>query len=318
MNDITAFKDAIIRHRANAETFGEWLGQTYYLDDSQEHKLSRTYYDGAAVFYRLHKQYGFRNFDKYGDEAAIVYRRYVLENNGRLPGYWCFTKGLLEHFKRTRDHESRRAIALMIKNGAARQPEKIAELSSWYRSREAAYFLDNYVDAIAARAVRGKDRTYKRIVSIVKDHFNQWFDGDEPIAFSEQGGSGFYCKPFMIALSVKALIAAGEENGEALRAGKALVKGCWVSSLNVMRYVDRPPFDKNDEALGPDLNLLIAPLFSHLATKYKQPRYAAIANKLFAAGVSNYRNGELISGAYIGSVVNKDTAGKQFNQNYHW
>ena len=81
--------------------------------------LDATYYDGESVFYQIADYTGDLSWLACADKAEKLYRDgYVFPNNGNVPGYWNFTRGLTTDALRTGDTRSAQAVHLLATNGA--------------------------------------------------------------------------------------------------------------------------------------------------------------------------------------------------------
>lgn len=260
--------------------------------------LASTYYDAEWIYYQLADFTGDSKWLGCAEAAEGVYRdRYLVVNNGNLPGYWNFSHGLTRDFLSTGDQSSRNAV-LMLSDNASYAPDSTP--LSWTvdaaYSREVAYAIMSYLNA----EIVGQPRK-ARLVSLVNQalgHFDQWFVYK----------NAEYVRPFMFALSSQALITYYSQVAAEPRILAAIKNGAdwiwhntWLESATAFKYTDRNHSTGGTEA-APDLNLLIAPVYAWLWHQTGEVFYRDCADRIFAGGVKN---------AYL---VNA----KQFNQNYRW
>ncbi len=281
--------------------------------------LSLVYYDRANAFYEIGAVLGDDVWFQRGDEAAIFYRdRFVShpeaspEANGQVPGYWNFTDGLRKHFERTRDRRSRDAVILLATKGAyaSPAPSQHERAASADRSREVAYGIIAHLNAEALGMV--KDPWRDELVTLALGHADQWL-GEAP--WDGVISKKRYIRPFMIALTARALIRVFERepNTEILsrleRLADLVWDSTWQPTAKAFRYTDRDgqageDISQGTEALAaaPDLNLLIFPLYSWLSYRTADADQFERAVEIFRGGLENaFWNGE-----------------KQFNQQLFW
>jgi hypothetical protein len=266
-------------------------------DASFDEALAATYYDAAWVFYQIGDYLGDPSWNDCAEAAEATYRdRYVLPNNGAIPGYWNFSRGLAEDFLRTGDERSRKAVVLLARNGAfARDSTRLEETVSSEMSRETAYAISAYLNA---EEVGEPSRTrLTLLVDHALGHLDQWF----------QSGTAPYIRPFMVALTAQALIQYSERYEDErilpalVHAADVLWEKMWIPGVGAFMYTDRVVVSGGREP-SPDLNLLIAPLYGWLYRKTGEDRFLERGDEIFAGGVR---------GAYLSNP-------KQFNQSYRW
>jgi hypothetical protein len=270
---------------------GEWL-LAHQDDVPNDPPLAATYYDAARVFYQIADYTGDSSWNAYAEAAVHVYRdRYVVPNNGGVPGYWKFTRGLVEHYERTGDIASKNAALLIAQNGAYNLDSSPLEwTASAGASREIAYAIMNYLDAERVGAPR-RDRL-DDMVEQALGHLNQWFVEESYPQYS----------PFMFGLTADALMQYYEQVDQDPRILQMLKLGAdwnwdhaWVQSDQAFWY------GEGARVTGAaDLNLLIAPAYEWLYQKTGDLKYRTEGDQIFAGGVK---------GAWLDGA-------KQFNQNY--
>ncbi len=243
----------LARFRANMLTYGkqhaDWMREN--KSKAFDPALAATYYDAARVYYNIADDTGDAIWLAAVSDAVYVYRdRYVLPNNGNVPGYWNFGRGLAEHFRRTGDVKSRNAVYAMADTASySRDWESPNLLTSYEVSREVAYALLTRLEAESigkAHSAR-TDLLYTKALG----HIDQW-----------TGGATGYIQPFMVGITCEALIAYHAATGDA-RALPAVQRAldliwtlAWREADGGFYYESTAP-DRG----APDLNMLIAPAF---------------------------------------------------------
>jgi hypothetical protein len=269
----------------------DWLAANKNLADFNP-PLAATYYDTARVFSNIADYTGDAAWLKAASDAIYVYRdRYVLPNNGGVPGYWNFGRGLAEHFRRTGDVKSRDALFLLADNAAySREWESPDALTSQEMSREVAYALLTRLEAESLGKPHSArtDLLYEKALG----HVDQW-----------AADPGITLLPFMVGLTCEALIAYHAATGDAraLPAVKRALDTIWTRAWREADggfYYESTSPDRG----APDLNMLIAPAFAWVYKQTGDVAYRDRGDKVFAGGVR---------GAWLGGA-------KQFNQNYRW
>jgi hypothetical protein len=72
------------------------------------------YYDGTRVAYQIADYTGDQTFAEYAKNPLDVYRPYVIENGGGVPGWRVFAQGLRMHYERTGDTISKEAAISLL------------------------------------------------------------------------------------------------------------------------------------------------------------------------------------------------------------
>jgi len=265
--------------------------------------LSATYYDAARVFWNIRDYTGDPTWSECAQAAEAVYRdRYVIPNNGGVPGYWNFGHGLYEDFLRTGDQASKGALNLLATNCAfcvsnSYNDSPSTGLPGALQSRENAYVLMAYLNQ--ERAGQPLNPRAATLVNNALSHIDQWFVSQ----------SADYVRPFMVALTAEALIQYDRVHPDArvlpalVTAGDAIWSSCWRFPSMAFSYTDRVAADgSGGTEPAPDLNLLIVPFYGWLYQKTGDLKWRDRGDLVFAGGVEQ---------AYL---VNP----KQFNQNYRW
>lgn len=258
-----------------------------------------TYYDAIAAYYQIMLYTGDPTWRYCAGLALNVYRdKLVLPQNGRIQGYWAFTKGLLVDWQRTHDPLDYTAIEAIVHNAAfASDGTPLEWTASIDSSREVAYAIVNYLNAEAV----GEPRR-ARLADMVNQslgHIDQWF-----IARTAP-----YMRPFMVALTCKALIQYYEATLDPRipPAVKRAIDGVWSQTW----LPDQLTFQYTNIVTStggldpsPDLNLLIAPVYAWWYLQSGETTYRDKADLIFEGGV-RYGSPSLYYA-------------KQFNQSYFW
>lgn len=262
---------------------------------SFDQKLAATYYDGMWVFDNLSKYTKDNAWLEGIGLAKVIYRdKYVIPNNGNIPGYWNFSHGLTIDAL-AGDPVSKIAVNLLATNGAyARDNTPIADTVPSTMSREIAYVIMTYLNQ--EKLGYAPRERLDILLGQCFGHFSQWF----------QDHTAPYIRPFMVALSAQALIQAtlaGKTKATMVlrAAADAMWDTMWLPANRAFKYTDRT-IDPGDENAAPDLNLLICPLYAWLYKETGDLKYLDRADQIFSGGVTQ---------AYLAN-------GKQFNQNYRW
>lgn len=254
------------------------------------------YYDGVRVFYQIADYTGDASWRRCARYVRDVYRPYVLDNNGAIPGWRVFPHGLQRDWEETGDESSRQAVLLLASRSAYASS---GGGESFELSRETAYLIHAYLSAEEVGG--GRSDKIETSVSFALGHLSQWRRGSE------------YVKPFMVGLTFEALIHYYEKSGDEriIPAVKDLADWLWTLWLpgrGAFPYIYCRRGASSEECISPDntgspdLNLLVAPAYAWLFHVTGEDRYRDMADEIFVGGVE---------GAYLHQ-------GKQFNQSYRW
>lgn len=283
---------------AHMRTFGQ--EHCKEIDDSSrsfDERLSATYYDAILVYQLIGEYTSDSSWVACASAAKEIYRdKYVLANDGKVPGYWNFTEGLTLNFEKRKDIASKNAAILLSTQAAfAAESTPLTSTQDALLSREVAYAIVSYLDA--ERLGEAHRPRLEQLVDQALGHLDQWFVKK----------SAAYIRPFMVALTARALIKYQEAKGDSriLPALRGAADWLWAHTWNpehkAFQYTDRN-VESGGTELAPDLNLLIAPLYAWLYRETGVLTYRQRAEIIFKGGVA---------GAYVQGA-------KQFNQNYFW
>ncbi|WP_148074452.1 PKD domain-containing protein [Bythopirellula goksoeyrii] len=278
----------------NMISYGQQHGDSlanYIISNNPSGALGATYYDAARVFYQIADHTGDSSWNAYAEMAITVYRdNYVLPNDGGVPGYWNFSRGLVEHFERTGDDLSRVAAISLSHNAAfAADGVPLSWTESIDASREVAYSMMSYLDAELLGEPR-RDRLGDLFEQAL-GHLDQWFIEEADPTYA----------PFMFALTADALMQYYERVDQDPRILEKLLLGAEWTWNHAWKPEDEAFWYRlSEQDSAPDLNLLIAPVYEWLYQETGNMTFRNQADSIFAGGVKHsYLNGP-----------------KQFNQNY--
>jgi hypothetical protein len=259
---------------------GRWEGNAWY-------------YDGTRVAYQIADHTGDQAFAEYAQNPLDVYRPYVLESNGAVPGWRVFPQGLRMHYERTGDPLSKEAAIALLKASYGPTGITTGGLIGEGLSREVAYAIEAMLEA--ERLSQPRHARLEEYVDIALGHCDQWFVQER---FERMA-------PFMFGLTAEALIQYHEATADprvlpALKAGADWIWAkAWVPANKSFVYEYQPA---NTAAGAPDLNLLIAPVFGWIYSQTGDKSYIDKGDQIFTGGVD---------GAWLDQ-------GKQFNQSFRW
>lgn len=271
------------------------LHAPFFIEDkfSFDEKLAAYYYDAGRVYYQIGEYLENPVWISIANKAVIFYRdKYVNPNNGQVPGYWNFSEGLLRSYRTLAMGDTKTAIEnLSLRAAFAPPTTPIQDTEPSTLSREVAY---NILTSLSAEKIGlPKAEHYAIWVDQAFGHINQWFINK----------TAPYIRPFMVALTMEALIES--KNESALEAGiiacNYMWKNMWLPCEKAFMYTNITTPEGGVEP-APDLNLLICPLYAWVYKETKDKKYLEMADAIFSGGVEK---------AYLGSP-------KQFNQNYRW
>lgn len=284
---------------ANMRNYGRTLCQPAKIAQLSTWEGNIWYYDGIRVYYQIADYTNDPSWNDCARYVRDVYRPYVLNADGRIPGWRVFPHGLQEDYLRNGSRDSKRAVVLLARNSAFAATGGGADFEL---SRETAYIIHAYLSAEELGEPPAPNLA--RSVSFALGHLDQW-TGSRVAS---------YTKPFMMALTFEALIRYYERSGdpriiEAIEhAANWLWESGWQQQRGAFPYILCPAAARNKECLEPhdgegaDLSLLIAPTYAWLYSKTGSEEYRARADRIFQGGVNN---------AFLAQ-------GKQFSQNYRW
>lgn len=249
------------------------------------------YYDGIRTYLQIADSTKEPYWANCADQQIGLYRTYVLDSNGFIPGWRVFPHGLTQNAQRTGSSSSRVAVNKLAEGHAIRY-RNLAWSIGWRSSREMSYAVSTLVleEQLGAR----RRPELADFVEILFGHFDQWF----------VSRTATYVQPFMVALASEALIdywtlTRDQRVLPILRtAADRLWSDSWNESSQAFMYYN----EDGSSQPAPDLNPLIAPLYGWVYRNTGIVGYRQMGDKIFNSGVRN---------AWLGG-------GKQFSQSYRW
>jgi hypothetical protein len=285
------------KHWCDPALINTWDGSVYY-------------YDGARVYFQIGDYtHDTATWNRCAQLVLNVYRPFVSAGPAE---YKVFPHGLARDYRQNHVAASKASLDTLTSRSSA--GAYVKWLTDWSASREVAYGLDALLEenafgqatlsnAFGRFSVPGQIDILTRVAL---GHLDQWF-------MSKTAG---YVRPFMVALTAEALIAAYERHPDPRiparlkLAADAMWATMWLPnamtngiSTPCFMYTDRPSADQTGGQEGaPDLNLLIAPLYGWLYQQTGDLKYRIRGDSIFAGGVAAF----------------PPYQGKQFSQNYRW
>ena len=296
-------------------TYGQKACTTQASAKTDDEQLGSTYYDATRVYEQIADFTGQAGWEDCAEKAKAIYRGYVLRNGGKVPGYWNFTTGFRMDWERNGDALSKQAGILLSQNAAfCSDTTPLDWTAPAHVSRETAYCLLSYLNAEAL----GQPRR-ARMASLANQalgHIDSWFvsktsRAPNPFQLVPQAAGTYYVQPFMVGLTMQALIRYWDATHDprvqpAVKVALDwLWARAWVSGDRAFWYenwASDPSKPFPSKAGAADLNLLIAPAFAWMYHQTGDDTYRDRGDQVFAGGVK---------GAWLDGP-------KQFNQNYMW
>lgn len=278
------------RWRDNAVTYGrQFCAQLSSPTCDADCRLNHIYYDGEKVFRKIQSTWGGTEWTACALRAHEIYLNYIGGNALQVQGFRNFTEGL------ALGGDFATVYELSTKAAYARQEGYGEDITNPDLSREVSYAIVSYLSAREGGYELHNLFGSRRNASF--SHLSHWFTlADAP-----------YVRPFMVALTAKALIKADEQYPdsrtlpELSKAALWMWNNTWIPESRAFKYTDRVVPSGGTEP-APDLNLLIAPLYYWLYSKTGEVAWRDKGDAIFEGGVNQ---------AFFSS-------GKQFNQNYMW
>ncbi len=254
------------------------------------------YYDGTRIYYQVADYTGDHSWDKCALHIAQQYRNYILTNNGKLPGWRVFPRGMRMAWERTHDESYKQAVILLSKNSAFA-----------YRGgspndngiRETAYIAEAYMEAEKV----GEPRNPKlaQAAGYLIDDFKRIF---------VTGGYNIH-QPFFDGLAAESLIQYYEltKDPKVPPAIKMMLDGDWEKAYDTkshqLAYNPDPQGPTCSVGCGkfvPDISNLIAPAYAWYWRFSNDDVYRQRGDEIF------------------GNAMHTDISysGKIFSQNYRW
>jgi len=166
-------------HGDEAKVYNTWEGFPWY-------------YDGEWVFYQIAKYTNDDRWLVHANHIEKTYRKYVLDNSGRIPGWRIFPHGLCEDYIRTGDEESKRAVLLLATKSVY---VHLRGCEGVNRSRETAYAAQAFM--YAEKLGAGRHPNLSHAVDLMLGHVERWCVTHEGVN---------YVQPFMMGLTCHSLM----------------------------------------------------------------------------------------------------------------
>ena len=250
------------------------------------------YYDGARTYFNVNNILGTQEMFNCAEFQNSLYRRYVLDNRGALPGWRVFPHGLATHYEKTADSSSLEALRLLMNSPWTTpsiygiDPEVMRDIS---------YAVNVHLEN--ERLGMARRPGLQPLVEQLIGHLEQFFASRQKQA-----------QPFMVGLAAEALIAYWDVTRDPRivpvlkMAADAMWQESWNGTTGSFAYYNYTvPITRTFDGTA-DSNLLIAPLYGWVYQRTADVKYRAMGDAIFTAGVEK---------AWLGG-------GKQFSQNYRW
>lgn len=282
----------------NMVDYGHQWGQALQEETDYLKKFKLRYYDAQ----RIHEQIGeylgeVDPWRDYGQEAESNYKQYLEKNGFHALGFQRFPHGLYLDWKRTGDSESRDYLKRLRDRPPFSRPE--GKEDTWARqkySREVAYSIQSQIVAERAGYPRQADRL-TTLVELALGHIDIWVKKD----YRDSDPDWHFCQPFMTGITASALIEyyerqvrLGDPDPRVIpaieRVANFIWSEMWVADVKgtgygAFKYVQPATNGVGSESPAPDLNLLIAPMFSWLYLQTGDAKWLQRGDDIFAGGV---------------------------------
>jgi len=280
----------------NMTTFGALHCDPEIIEQLETFEGSVWNYDGLYVYNQIADWTEDQSWEECAGYVKDLYRTYVLESEGNIPGWRVFTDGLYDDFQRTGEEESREAIILLATKSSF---SHLFGGESFEVSRETANLLSALITA--ERVGEPLQENVNNAANFALGHLEQWTDG-----------SADYVHPYRVGITMRALIRYYERTADnrvppaIQQATNWLWENMWDSETSSFDFVlCRNGFEAelcDDAGLpAPDLNMLIA------------PAYAWLWHKGLNEEQNLDRADQLFQGSLDGHFL---TSGKHFSQSY--
>jgi len=254
-------------------------------------------YDGLSVYYQIADWTEDSSWEQCAAYLRDLYRSYVIESEGNIPGWRVFSDGLLADFRRTQDPLSREAIILLATKSSF---SHLFGGEANEVSRETANLLNTLINA--EKVGEPLQANVNNAANFALGHLEQW-TVDETADFVH---------PYRVGITMRSLIHYYERTGDnrvpgaIQQATNWLWDNMWDPETQSFFFVkclnasgDELCDQENDPA--PDLNMLIAPAYAWL----------------WHRGINEEVNLQRTDQIFQGSLENNFlSSGKHFSQNY--
>jgi hypothetical protein len=266
------------------------------IEQLQTYEGSVWNYDGLSIYYQIAGWTENSAWETCAGYVKELYRGYVLENQGNIPGWRVFTDGLYSDFLRNQEAESRQAIIMLATKSS------FSHLNGG-ESYEVSVETANLLSALITAEKVGEPlrQNVNSAADYALGHLQQWIDG-----------TADYVHPYRMGITMRALITYYERTEDARVVPAIQQASNWLwqnmydpTTKSFPFVVCRNGFDDalcdDDDLPAPDLNMLIAPAYAWLWHKdVDDAQNLNRADLLFTGG---------LEGHFLGS-------GKHFSQSY--
>lgn len=309
----------------NQDTFwaymDEWdsyISQYFDNEPNGDFKQLQTYYAGEHGQYRLADH--FETTTPYHAQADKNYAwygtYYVAPNNGAVTGFWAFSEPLVERFIRRGDATAKDLAIKILLNAAFSAGNPGTDVATVPYSREVAYALTSHIHVPRTGYVLNAGQIARRtfLFETALNHLDRWANNTD-----------VFCHPFMVGLTMKALIDYWEYIVEDERiltkgidAANYIWDNCWLEADSAFTYADRDTGNPIDLEPQADLNQLISPLFGWIWSQTGNLIWRTRGDKIWNGGLPVYSGATHTGGSWLGTRSAANPAGKQYNQQLYW
>ncbi len=337
----------------NAQYWFKLLKALTDANPANDTGLANVYYDAQECVYNMRDYEGASTTfsTAMAQSVRAPYRDYWVIGQGAGAAYRIFGKGLAEDYVRDGTQAtSKTAVTTLASVGG--DPYTVSttgrdlQLTDIYYSRECAYALMVMLESV--RVGNSIDTTQRdKLKNFCLGHITNWGSGHL------DGLTKFYLRPFMVALTTKALIQYHEQVAPLTAPQIASIVACWEYIWNTLwntgnalgsnsfsyTNVDTSTFPSTGSSAevtglyntggtenSINLNLLIFPVFGWCWKQTGDTKWQTRCSNIFSGGVSTYDaydnsyngGGHWVSGAFFGAQTIAGLDGKSLCQNHFW
>lgn len=314
--------------------------------------LALVYYDAQGCVYAMRDYSG--DAVTFSDAMAQSFRSpyFTWVNAGGGQGFRVFPTGPAQDYLRDNSQAGSKSVVTKLATTsassgsnpwAATSGYNTAHLPDIFYSRETAYTLMALIETVNVGNV-GNNTWRDTLKGYALGHIASW------LTTRTDGLTKFYLRPFMVALTFKALIQYHEQvsplSAQNITDMVSLADFIWNSLWNFgnaaasssFAYTDRatstmsatiPATDEQSQLVNTgdtessiDLNQLIVPMFGWCWQQTGDQKWRDRFDTIWNAGLSTYSSldghGFWISGAFFGSQSLAGVHGKEIDQSYFW
>lgn len=331
-------------HFANRPYWARKMVEVARANPANDEGLLAVYYDAQACCYNLaDSSFDPSTWYPLAEDAAKPYRDFWVLGKGAGQGWRYFPQGLAEDYLRTGNLKAKAALNKLLTSGYCvtnstfGNPWGEPYLQGEHGTRETAYAMMTHFEAKRVGLVYDPARI-EVLYQYALKHLDMGING-----------TGTYIRPFMYALTAKALIqyndtyradpiiktkltklfeklwskmwgAVDEHGSKSFKYTDIDTAGLGAKYTNAGGTIDNPAYNSGGIEPTTNLNLLIVPVFGWLysVTSWGRSKWKTRGDEIFENGISVYNSTytEHLSGAYFGTATNPK--GKEINQNLWW